>query len=134
MSQVLNADFAALTRPTILQIVPTLDIGGAERTTVDMARAIVEAHGRAIVVSSGGRLVRELEAVGAEHIDMAVKSKNPVIMALNVEHLTRLITRGRRWRPRGAPRVPSSPPIIPRCMKTRASKCFTIPSWRVAML
>lgn len=93
MSQVLNADFAALTRPTILQIVPTLDIGGAERTTVDMARAIVEAHGRAIVVSSGGRLVRELEAVGAEHIDMAVKSKNPVIMALNVEHLTRLITR-----------------------------------------
>jgi glycosyltransferase involved in cell wall biosynthesis len=73
--------------------VPSLNIGGAERTTVDMARAIVEAGGRAIVVSSGGRLQDELAAVGGEHIDMAVQSKNPIIMALNVEHLTRLITR-----------------------------------------
>tara|TARA_R110000868_G_scaffold97802_4_gene269046 strand:+ start:828 stop:2030 length:1203 start_codon:yes stop_codon:yes gene_type:complete len=85
--------FSALSRPTILQIVPTLNIGGAERTTVDMTRAIVAAGGRAIVVSSGGRLVDEVVAAGGEHFDMAVKSKNPVIMALNVEHLTRLITR-----------------------------------------
>ena len=85
--------FSALARPTILQIVPTLDIGGAERTTVDMTRAIVANGGRALVVSSGGRLVAEVVAAGGEHIDMAVKSKNPVIMALNVEHLTRLIAR-----------------------------------------
>lgn len=81
------------TRPTILQIVPTLNIGGAERTTIDMARAIVRAGGRALVASSGGRLVPELLSVGGEHIDLAMKSKNPIIMALNVEHLTRLITR-----------------------------------------
>ena len=117
--------FSALFRPTILQIVPTLNIGGAERTTVDMTRAITEAGGRALVVSSGGRLVDEVKAAGGEHFDMAVKSKNPVIMALNVEHRTRLITPvrvrppGRRWPPRDAPRVPSSPPIIPKCMKTR---------------
>lgn len=85
--------FAGLSRPTILQIVPSLNIGGAERTTVDMARAIVEAGGRAIVVSSGGRLLAELEAAGAEHVEMEAQSKNPIIMALNVEHLTRLIAR-----------------------------------------
>lgn len=85
--------FSELSRPTILQIVPTLNIGGAERTTVDMTRAIVAAGGRALVVSSGGRLVDEVTAAGGEHFDMAVKSKNPVIMGLNVEHLTRLITR-----------------------------------------
>lgn len=85
--------FDGLSRPTILQIVPTLNIGGAERTTVDIARAITAEGGRALVASSGGRLVPELIAAGAEHFEMEVRSKNPVIMGLNVEHLTRLITR-----------------------------------------
>ena len=85
--------FKDLARPTILQVIPSLNIGGAERTTLDIARAIVKAGGRALVASSGGRLVPELAAGGAEHFDLAVDSKNPVIMALNVEHLTRLITR-----------------------------------------
>lgn len=89
----MSSPFEGLARPTILQIVPTLDIGGAERTTVDIARAVVGAGGRALVVSSGGRLVDELIETGAEHFEMAAHSKNPVVMALNVEHLTRLITR-----------------------------------------
>ncbi|MGB6087518.1 glycosyltransferase, partial [Parvibaculum sp.] len=80
-------------RPTILQIVPALETGGAERTTVDIAAAIVAAGGRAIVASRGGRMVPELAACGAEHIEMAAHSKNPVIMGLNVERLARLITR-----------------------------------------
>ncbi len=80
-------------RPTILQIVPALETGGAERTTVDMAAAIVAAGGRAIVASRGGRMVPELAACGAEHIEMAAHSKNPVIMGLNVERLSRLIAR-----------------------------------------
>lgn len=86
-------EFKDLARPTILQVIPSLNIGGAERTTLDIARAIVAAGGRALVASSGGRLVPELLAMGAEHFDMEARSKNPVIMALNVEHLTRLITR-----------------------------------------
>lgn len=80
-------------RPTILQVVPALETGGAERTTVDVARAVVRAGGRAIVASRGGRMVPELSVSGAEHIDMAVHSKNPVIMALNVERLARVIQR-----------------------------------------
>lgn len=77
--------------PTVLQIIPSLDTGGAERTTVDMARALVAAGSRALVVSRGGRYVPELERAGAAHIDMPVHSKNPVVMGLNVERLTRLI-------------------------------------------
>lgn len=80
-------------RPTILQVIPSLETGGAERTTLDMARAIVAAGGRAIVASRGGRMVGELEALGGEHVEIAAQSKNPVIMGLNVERLTRLITR-----------------------------------------
>lgn len=80
-------------RPAILQVVPALETGGAERTTVDMARAIVAAGGRAIVASRGGRMVEELIAAGATHAEMAVHSKNPVVMGLNVERLARLIER-----------------------------------------
>ncbi|MBX3496865.1 MAG: glycosyltransferase family 4 protein [Parvibaculum sp.] len=80
-------------RPAILQVVPALETGGAERTTVDVARAVVAAGGRAIVASRGGRMVPELEAAGGTHFEMAVHSKNPVVMALNVERLTRLIAR-----------------------------------------
>ena len=86
--------FAALDpRPTILQVVPALETGGAERTTVDMACAIVAAGGRAIVASRGGRMVEELIAAGASHAELAVHSKNPVVMGLNVERLARLIER-----------------------------------------
>src|SRR4051794_16967242 len=54
----------AQTRPslagrTVLQILPRLDAGGAERTTLDVAAAIVQAGGRALVACDGGRQVSE---------------------------------------------------------------------------
>ena len=49
---------------TILQIIPRLDAGGAERTTIDIAAALAEAGARALVATEGGRLVSELQAVG----------------------------------------------------------------------
>ena len=41
---------------TLLQVTPALDTGGVERTTIDIARAVRQAGGRAIVASWGGRL------------------------------------------------------------------------------
>ena len=41
---------------TILQVIPELSAGGAERTTIEVAEAVVEAGGWPIVVSEGGRL------------------------------------------------------------------------------
>lgn len=78
-------------KPTVLQVIPTLDTGGAERTTVDMAKALVDVGCKALVASRGGRLVAELERAGVEHIELPVHSKNPVVMGLNVERLTRLV-------------------------------------------
>jgi glycosyltransferase involved in cell wall biosynthesis len=62
---------------TVLQVVPELGTGGAERTTIEVAQAIVQAGGRALVWSAGGRLLPELEAVGGEHILGKAASKNP---------------------------------------------------------
>jgi glycosyltransferase involved in cell wall biosynthesis len=77
--------------PVILQILPELSTGGAERTTIEMAEAITLGGGRALVVCAGGRLENELEAVGGELIRFPAKTKNPAMMLFNALRLARLI-------------------------------------------
>ena len=69
-----------LSGKTILQVIPDLAAGGAERTTVEMAEAISGAGGRAVVASSGGRLEEALERAGGELIRLNAASKNPLII------------------------------------------------------
>ena len=60
---------------TILQIIPTLKTGGAERTVVDMTRGIVDAGGRALVASAGGGLVQKVEENGGTHFTLPLDAK-----------------------------------------------------------
>lgn len=76
---------------TILQVVPRLDSGGAERTTLEIAGAVVRAGGRALVVSEGGRFAAEIERIGGEVVTAPAASKNPVTMWRNGRFLARLI-------------------------------------------
>ncbi|MEZ5838333.1 MAG: glycosyltransferase family 4 protein [Geminicoccaceae bacterium] len=78
-------------RPAVLQVLPALESGGAERGTLQIAKALVDNGWNAIVASSGGRLVRELVATGASHIELPVDSKNPVVIAINVLRLSKII-------------------------------------------
>ncbi len=80
-------------RRTILQIIPDLDTGGAERTAVDVARALTAAGHRALVLSRGGRLVEELERAGAKHVLFPAAAKNPFTILVNAFRLARLIQR-----------------------------------------
>ena len=92
----LSADgFSSLAGRTVLQIIPELDAGGAERTAIDVAAALVNAGARALVASEGGRLVSELQARGGLWIPFPAKTKNPLKMALNVRRLRELIRRER---------------------------------------
>ncbi len=76
---------------TVLQVLPALVTGGVERGTVDMAAALsVEGH-RAIVASSGGHMVKEVERAGGEHVTLPLRSKNPYVMWRNIGQLSRLI-------------------------------------------
>jgi len=75
---------------TILQIIPELKAGGAERTAVDIAAGLVNVGARALVATEGGRLVGELQAKGGIWASFPAASKNPVAMALNVRRLARL--------------------------------------------
>ncbi len=77
--------------PVILQILPRLEQGGVERGTIEVASAIRDAGWTPIVVSGGGRLVHELERIGAEHITLPVYSKNYFTMRKNAKLLAQII-------------------------------------------
>ncbi|MEM8771670.1 MAG: glycosyltransferase family 4 protein [Pseudomonadota bacterium] len=76
---------------TILQVVPRLNAGGAERTTVEIAGAIVRAGGRALVASAGGAFEADIVKAGGELIDMPVDAKDPLSIVANARRLTTLI-------------------------------------------
>jgi glycosyltransferase involved in cell wall biosynthesis len=77
---------------TILQVLPALGAGGGvERGTIEIAQAIVNAGGRALVASAGGNRAHEVKRVGAEHIELPLHSKNPFVMYGNVGRLQRVI-------------------------------------------
>jgi len=78
-------------QPVILQVLPSLRSGGVERGTLEIARAILQAGGKAIVASSGGPMAVTLANLGAEHITLPLASKNPVTMWKNMGRLARLI-------------------------------------------
>ena len=80
-----------LSGTTILQIIPELNAGGAERTAVDIAAAVVAAGGRALIASEGGRLGPEAEAAGAECVDFPAATKNPARMLANATRLASLV-------------------------------------------
>ena len=75
---------------TVLQIIPELDTGGAERTAVDVAAGLAEVGARALVASEGGRLVGELQSRGGEWVPFPARTKNPLSMLLNVRRLARI--------------------------------------------
>jgi len=80
-----------LTGYTILQVIPDLSAGGAERTTVEMAEAITGAGARALVASAGGRLEPALAEVGGELIQMNAASKNPFIIRKNTSLIEKIV-------------------------------------------
>lgn len=75
----------------ILQLIPELDAGGAERTTIEVAEAVTRAGGRCLVASRGGRLEDALKEAGGELVRLDMKSKNPFTMWRNAARLARLI-------------------------------------------
>ena len=76
---------------TVLQILPALDTGGAEQSTVDTAGALADIGARPLVAAQGGRLVSELQARGGIWLPFPAGTKNPAAMALNVRRLVNLI-------------------------------------------
>ena len=73
-------------RLTVIQLLPALETGGVERSTIEIAEALVRAGHRALVVSAGGRLLPALLGTGAEHITLDIGRKS----LLTLRHLPAL--------------------------------------------
>lgn len=81
-----------LASASILQILPALEQGGVERGTIEMAQAITQAGGKALVISAGGRMEPLLRHSGAEHITLPdCGSRNPLKIAKNSHFLSNII-------------------------------------------
>ena len=75
---------------TILQVIPSLDAGGAEQSTLDVADALAAVGARSLVLSEGGRMVRDIEAGGSIWLPFPAATKNPLMMARNVLRMQEL--------------------------------------------
>ncbi|MGN6225841.1 MAG: glycosyltransferase [Dyella sp.] len=70
---------AAVTRAvrslTVVQLIPAMHSGGAERSALEIGRALVAAGHRSVVISAGGRLAERLQAEGSEHVTLDIGRK-----------------------------------------------------------
>ncbi|MEO0545766.1 MAG: glycosyltransferase family 4 protein [Pseudomonadota bacterium] len=68
-----------------------METGGAEKTALDIGRALVEAGHRSIVTSAGGRMVDQLIAEGSEHITLPLQKRDPISLWRNSLAIGRLL-------------------------------------------
>lgn len=78
----------------MLQVLPALGTGGVERSTLEIAAALVADGQRSLVVSAGGPRVAELERGGSTHVMLDVGRKSLGVL-WQVPALRRLIERER---------------------------------------
>lgn len=74
----------------ILQILPALQMGGVERGTLEIARALTAAGIPNGVASAGGPLVETLDAFNVPHHTLPLDSKNPFVIRANAGRLAAL--------------------------------------------
>jgi ADP-heptose:LPS heptosyltransferase len=77
----------------VMQILPRMDVGGTERGVLDLSTFFKKQQEKGIeniVVSGGGRLVKELEALGIKHYTLPVYKKTPLSL-FQIPKLRRII-------------------------------------------
>lgn len=65
---------------TVVQLIPSLQYGGVERGTLEIAKGLVEAGHRSIVIAGKGPLESTLKNTGSEFIPWEIGKKNPITL------------------------------------------------------
>jgi len=73
----------------VVQVLPTLNGGGVEKGTLEIAKGLVGSGHESIVISAGGGMTAQLEAEGSRHATWDLGKKSP----LTFRHVRAL----RRW-------------------------------------
>lgn len=77
---------------TVVQMLPGLEGGGVERGTLEMGAFLTGRGHTSIVISGGGRMVRQLEDQGSVHLKWRTGEKTPVCLTVLIP-LRRLLLR-----------------------------------------
>ena len=80
---------------TILQVLPKLDTGGAERVAIEICAAVTAAGHKALIAAETGPLAQAALRAGAEIVALPLATKSPLAIRRNARLLARLI-RARR--------------------------------------
>ena len=75
----------------LLQIVPSLESGGVEQGTIDVANFIADNGYNSFITSNGGRMLALINKKNIKHINLPVHSKNPLIMFKNIKQIENII-------------------------------------------
>lgn len=78
-------------RVTVLQLVPRLDVGGAERVAVEIAEALTRVGHRALIACEEGTLIQAALRAGAQILPVPLDTKSPLQIRRNAGRLRRLI-------------------------------------------
>lgn len=76
---------------TILQVVPRLEAGGSEQSTVEITDALTRAGAKALVATEGGRLATAIRDAGGEIVSLPMASKNPATILANARRLAAIV-------------------------------------------
>jgi len=76
----------------ILQLLPSVDVGGVERGVFDLTKQLIARGHRVSVISSGGSLVEPLTQLGAMHYQLPVHDKSLVTIASCIPAVAHYIT------------------------------------------
>ena len=78
-------------KPIILQVIPTLNISGAEQGCFDVANYLTKNGFTSNIVTSSGYRINQLEKNGSNIYKIPVHSKNPVTMIINIFRILKIV-------------------------------------------
>ena len=71
----------------IIQIIPNMEIGGAEKTVLEIGAYLKNTHYEPIVLTSGGGMIENLKEKKIKVLTRKIDQKNPYTIFTNIESM-----------------------------------------------
>jgi len=86
----MSNSYSSYKNKRILQIIPSMEIGGAERTVLEITAFLKNTNYTSLVLTSGGKLIKDLEKLNIEVVQHPIDKKNPLLIIKNIIKLKKL--------------------------------------------
>ena len=86
----MSNSYSSYKNKRILQIIPSMEIGGAERTVLEITAFLKNTNYTSLVLTSGGKLIKDLEKLNIEVVKHPIDKKNPLLIIKNIIELKKL--------------------------------------------